>query len=238
MAQPGDLLGSAHEYALTSDLAKLCLPLTFKDESKRLGWANSICILFLLIGLIGLKPPKTVVKPLSKPTEIVPVVFTPPEEQTKPQEQAQPDENEPSPTEITDQPVIATVAMANSPDIAFAVPVKGPVAVTTSVRFATPPPANLTVAPRPTTFNPSVAVGGYYPDPTYPRSELAARHEGKVMLYVIVDPSGSATSVTVRDSSGWPGLDRHAADHVKSRWRFVAAGETRHHFVSITFQIR
>lgn len=232
------MLEAAHDYELKSDLAKLCLPQTFKDENKRLAWVLSVCTLFLFIGLIGLKPPKIVVKPLSQPTEIVPVIFNPPEEQLKPEEQQRPDEqNEPQPDEITDQPVIATVAVPYSPDVAFAVPVKGPVAVTTAVRFATPPPANLTVAPRPTTFNPRTSDGGYYPDPPYPRAELMARHEGKVVLYVIVDATGSLQSVTVKDSSGWPGLDRHAAEWVKNRWRFLP-GDIRHYLVPIIFQIR
>jgi len=238
VAQAANLIEGAPEYVLTSDLAKLCLPQTFKDENKRLAWVNSICILFVIIGLIGLKPPKIVQRPLSEATEIVLVVFNPPEEKPETQPEKQKPENEPPPdTEVTDQPVLATVVAANPAAVAFAVPVKGPVMVTTSARYATPPPANLTTAPRPTTFNPSVATGGYYPDPTYPRSELQARHEGKIMLYVIVDASGSIGSVTVRDSCGWPGLDRHAADWVRERWRFLP-GETRYYLVPIIFQIK
>ena len=238
MTEAVHLIEGAHDYVLTSDLAKLCLPQTFKDENKRLGWANSICILFLIIGLIGLKPPKIVQKPLSGQTEIVPVVFIPPEEKLETQPEKQPRENEPPPdTEITDQPVIATVVAANPADVAFAVPVKGPVMVTTSARYATPPPAQLNATPKPTTFNPNVAAGGYYPDPTYPRNELLARHQGKLMLYVIVDPGGSPNSVTVRDSCGWPSLDRHAVDWVKERWRFLP-GEIRYYLVPIIFQIK
>jgi TonB family protein len=238
MAGAADLIGGAHDYVLTSDLAKLCLPQTFKDENKRLAWANSICILFLIIGLIGLKPPKIVQRPLSEVADTVPVeLFNPPEEKQQAQPE-KPPENEPPPdTDVTDQPVIATVAVANPASVAFAVPVKGPVMVTKSAAYATPPPANLNAAPRPTTFNPSVATGGYYPDPTYPRTELMARHEGKVMLYVVVDPSGTISSVAVRDSCGWAGLDRHAADWVRERWRFLP-GEVRHYLVPIIFQIR
>lgn len=238
MAGAADLIGGAHDYVLTSDLAKLCLPQTFKDENKRLAWVNSVCILFLIIGLIGLKPPKIVQRPLTEVTEIVPVVFNPPEEKPETQPEKQPPENEPPPdTEVTDQPVLATVVAANPASVAFGVPVKGAVMVTASARYATPPPANLNAAPRPTTFNPSVATGGYYPDPTYPRTELMARHEGKVMLYVIVDPGGSINTVTVRDSCGWPGLDRHAAEWVRERWRFLP-GETRYYLVPIIFQIK
>ena len=238
MAGTAPLIEGAHDYVLTSDLAKLCLPRTFKDENKRLGWVNSICILFLIIGLIGLKPPKIVQRPLTAQTEIVPVVFVPPEEKPETRPERQPPENEPPPdTEITDQPVIATVVAANPGQVAFAVPVKGPVMVTTSARYATPPPANLTTAPRPTTFNSKAATGGYYPDPTYPRNELLARHQGELMLYVVVDPSGLPSLVTVKDSCGWPSLDRHAAEWVKERWRFLP-GETRYYLVPVIFQIR
>lgn len=205
-----------------------------------LAWVNSVCILFLAIGLTGLNPPKIIQRPLSEIPELVPVeLFSPPEEQQEPQQIAT-DETElpPENAEISDQPVMPTVVVANPASVAFPVPVKGPVLVTTSARYASPPPAQLVApTPRPTTFNPRVAVGGYYPDPTYPRAELQARHQGKVMLYVIVDPSGVPSSVTVRDSSGWPGLDKHAADWVKNRWRFPP-GETRHYLVPIIFQIQ
>ncbi len=69
-----------HEYALSSDLAKLCLPAAFTDSYRKLAWVDSICFLFLVIGLVGLKAPRVVERPLSQPTEAVPVVFTPPEE--------------------------------------------------------------------------------------------------------------------------------------------------------------
>lgn len=45
------------------------------------------------------------------------------------------------------------------------------------------------------------------PVPPYPRSELLAGHEGKVTLFVRIDPTGRIVSVRVEKSSGWPGLD-------------------------------
>lgn len=240
VTQAAALTGRAHNYQLSSDLARLCLPQSYRDETMLLAWVNSVCILFLAIGLVGLNPPKIIQRPLSEIVDTMPVeLFTPPEEQREPQQVAS-DDTEPPPdnAEISDQPVVPTVVVANPASVAFPVPVKGPVLVTTSAKFASPPPANLTApVPRPTTFNPRIATGGYYPDPPYPRTELQARHQGKVMLYVIVDPSGVPSSVTVQDSSGWPGLDKHAADWVKNRWRFPP-GETRHYLVPFIFQIQ
>src|SRR2546428_13996765 len=77
------------DYQLSDDLARLCLPSEFKDSYRALAWVDSICFLFLLIGLIGLRPPKIIENPVVAPPEVVPVIFTPPEEQPKPQPVAQ-----------------------------------------------------------------------------------------------------------------------------------------------------
>ena len=228
-------LESARDYALSSDLARLCLPQEYKDSNRRLAWVNSICCLFLLVGFVGFKPPKVVVKPLSEQTEIVPVVFTPPEEPPPTQQQPRPDEPPPPSEATVDSPVVATVVAADASSVAFAVPVQGPV-ILAPARFAAPPPATQ-APPKPTTFNPSTAVGGSYPDPSYPREELLSHHEGSIMLYVIVDPTGLPGEVSVKDGSRYPGLDRYAAQWVKSRWHWPP-GETRYYYVPIVFQIR
>src|SRR5215470_11601751 len=91
-------------YQLSDDLARLCLPSEFKDSFRKLAWVDSICALFLIIGLVGIKPPKIVQKPLTPPQEIVPVIFTPPEEQAKPEpvlkKPDEPQETQEAPTEV------------------------------------------------------------------------------------------------------------------------------------------
>jgi protein TonB len=229
---------STREYSLTDDLARLSLPQEYADSNRVLAWVNSICFLFVVVGLIGIKAPKVVVKPLSQPVEIVPVVFTPPEEQ--PQTQPQPDSNEPPPPAdaVVDTPVVATVVAADAASVTFAVPVKGPV-ILAPARYAAPPPA-VTAPPKPTTFVPGQGEGGTFPWPgarDYPREELLARHQGQLMLYVIVEADGTPSSVTIKDSSGYPGLDRHAAQWVKTRWRWLP-GTVRHYHVPFVFRLQ
>ena len=40
-------------YELKDDLARLCLPSASRDVNLKLAWVNSVCILFLLIGIAG-----------------------------------------------------------------------------------------------------------------------------------------------------------------------------------------
>ena len=40
-------------YELKDELARLCLPAANRDPNRKLAWVNSICILFLLIGIFG-----------------------------------------------------------------------------------------------------------------------------------------------------------------------------------------
>lgn len=234
---------SAREYALSDDLAKLCLPQEYKDSNRRLAWVNSVCCLFLLIGISGLKAPKIVVKPLSEQTEIVPVVFTPPDEPPPTQPQPQTDEPPLITDAVLDTPVVATVVAADASTVAFAVPVRGPV-ILAPARFAPPPPAQLPKAqapPKPTTFVPGQGgEGGTFPWPSgrdYPREALQQRAQGKVMLYVVVEPSGVPSTVEVKDGSGYYALDRASAQWVKNKWRWPP-GKTRHYYVPFVWQLQ
>src|SRR5215475_767046 len=158
--------GGAHDYALSSDLAKLSLPAEYIDSYRNLAWTNSICFLFLVIGLIGLKAPKVLHKPLIQVTDSAPVIFTPPEDQPKPEPDVQPDEPAPLDAPV-ETPQIVTVAAPADAAVAFAVPVQGAVAVAKEARFATPPPP-VTQASGPTRFDPNAKDGGSYPLPDYP----------------------------------------------------------------------
>jgi len=152
-----------HDYALSSALAKLSLPAEYADSYRNLAWTNSICFLFLVIGLIGLRAPKVVQRPLIEVTESAPVIFTPPEDQPKPEPDVQPDEPAPQDAPV-ETPQVVTVAAPADASVAFAVPVQGAVAVAKEARFASPPPP-VTHAPGPTRFDPNANDGGSYPPP-------------------------------------------------------------------------
>lgn len=60
------------------------------------------------------------------------------------------------------------------------------------------------------------------PAPAYPEAARRARQEGLVLLEVAVSSEGRAARVDVRDSSGYPILDRAAREAVRD-WRFQPA---------------
>ena len=60
------------------------------------------------------------------------------------------------------------------------------------------------------------------PKPTYPMLSRRAGEEGRVMLRVMVEVSGTPSKVEIEKSSGFPRLDEAALDAVK-RWKFVPA---------------
>jgi protein TonB len=195
--------------------------------------------LFLVVGLVGLKPPKVVHKPLREVAEVTPVVLTPQEEVPKTEPDVKPPEQE-QPKETTDTPQVATVvAVENSSAVPFAVPVQGAVVVASEARLATPPP----VAPRPTTpqytqFNPSSdgVAGGSYALPSYPPQAERRGYVGTVTIHIHVDPSGTVTSADIFKSSGYTLLDDAAVDVVKHRWRFPQGAE-RFYAWPFTFQL-
>src|SRR2546421_5176740 len=158
---------AAHDYALSSDLARLSLPAEYIDSYRNLAWTNSICFLFLVIGLIGLKAPRVIQKPLIQVADSAPVIFTPPEEQPKPEPEQQPDEPAPQDAPVETPQVVTVVAPADAP-VAFSVPVQGAVVVAREARLATPPPPVTHPPAGPTKFDPNAASGGSYPAPDYP----------------------------------------------------------------------
>jgi TonB family protein len=230
---------TSSSFAEASDLSKLCLPQEYKDTNRRLAWANSICVLFLLIGLVGLKPPKIHVRVLAEAPEPVPVEIIQPEDQppTKPPEENV--ESEPTNEVLPDQPVVATVVAADPASAAFAVPVEGPV-VLAPARLAAPPPV---APPKPqgdaTKYVPSVGDWGGHPAPEYPGLAQRMGYQGTVTLQITVDPSGVLTDVQLKKSSGYKILDDAALDHTRKHLHLRnAPGEVRIHTLDIVFRLR
>jgi protein TonB len=210
---------AAHSYAL-SDLARLSLPAEYKDANRTLAWVNSICLLFLFIGLVGLKQPKIIVRPLSQVSEIQIEPYVPPQDQPKTQPEVKQEEPEPQETPVETPQVATVVAAADPTKVAFAVPVVGAIPVA-EARYATPPPPVGVKPPTPTKFNPDVNDGGYHPKPDYPSFAARNHYQGTVTLEIMVDASGAVTSAKVYKASGFPILDQAALQTVKDRWRFL-----------------
>jgi protein TonB len=223
------------KYSLSSDLARLSLPAEYRDQYRTLAWVNSICALFLIIGIVGLKAPKVHVRQIAPVVENLPVAFTPPEEQPKPETQPEPDETpQDAPTEAPQ--VVTIVAALNSPDVAFAVPVQGAVAVA-EAKYASAPPVHLAGPPRPQKFDPNATTdGGSYPAPPYPGIAQRNGYQGVILLEIAVDVSGAVASVKVNKSSGFPILDEAAIKTVKERWRFPP-GSARLYVWECTYQM-
>ena len=59
--------------------------------------------------------------------------------------------------------------------------------------------------------------------PPYPVASVRKRHEGTVMLEVLVGANGDATEVRILRSSGHRELDRSAREHVLRAWIFQPA---------------
>src|SRR5438034_8858221 len=103
---------NARGYTLRSDIAQFCLPAATRDANRKLAYVNSICLLFLVVGLAGLNPPKIEQKVPEPIQEFVPVeIVQPPEPpKTEPQLQQEPEQQADKPVEL---PQIATVVAAD-----------------------------------------------------------------------------------------------------------------------------
>ena len=224
-------------YHLRSDLARVCLPNPQGRPERSLAWVNSICFLFLVVALSGARPrlpaPKAV-PPLEEPVPIIiqPLPPTPPPQAEQPNKEESIDDKVPAPRVV--------VVTLNSPAINFSVPTIGNVIVPNAVAAA-PPVAPLNPAAvvhnEPKTIG-STGEGGDRPQPPYPEMALKFGQQGTVVLLLTVDDSGLVRSITIKETSGSPLLDRSALEFVKRHWIVPPGTGGRVFEATISYQIK
>ena len=215
-------------YVLKDELARYSLPSTHRDANLKLAWVNSVCLVFLLIGIAGARRGMIAIKPAPPLEEIVPIVLEPvrlPPQATPKNEEATP-KNDVTPV---------AVVIPQTPDISFKVPTIASLVV----------PANLASAP---TLEPmrvatqigslsSTGNGGDRPDPPYPYIAKQTGEQGTVVILLHGDGAGNVISMDVKTSSGFPILDRATLDFIKRHWR-LPTGAGQLFQTSITYQLQ
>jgi protein TonB len=222
-------------YELNDELARCCLPAANRDPDRTLAWVNSICILFLLIGVFGAKPATLAVKPVPPVEEAVPVILEPlppPPQAVAPNERpSEAGEQQPEAPQIV-------VVTPDAPNINFAVQTLGSVVAPSAM--AQPPPLSplRPVTPlRAAAQLSSTGAGGERPQPAYPQIALEQGEQGTVALQMTADAAGNIATVQVKESSGFPLLDRGTLDFIKRHWTLPAGATNRLFETSITYKI-
>jgi TonB family protein len=220
---------TAPRYELKDELARLCLPSASRDANLKLAWTNSVCLLFLLIGIAGARRGIIAIKPAPPLDESVPVVLQPVILQVQQAvEKTQTTESE------NNNPAPVAVVIPQTPNISFSVPTIGSVIVPANLAAA-PPLEPLRAKTQVGTVS-STGVGGERPAPPYPKLAEQTGEQGTVVLVLGGDEAGNVISVDVKTSSGFPILDRATADFVRGHWRLPAGGGLFQ--TSITYELR
>jgi protein TonB len=198
-------------YQLRDELARLCLPAADRDASRKLAWTNSICLLFLVIGLAGARSAANFTEPAPRVEEAVPTIIVP--LQPPPTAEVQK-------VQATDQnpataPQIVAVTM-DTPAVNFAVPTIGNLVVPNALARA-PSVEKLVSQPKVLKIS-STGEGGERPQPPYPPIALAEAEQGSVAVSLTVDDTGAVTQITLKESSGYPVLDRSTVEFIKRHW--------------------
>jgi protein TonB len=216
-------------YELKGDLARLCLPAANRDPERKLAWVNSICLLFLLVGIIGARQGLIVIKPVPPLQEVIPVVVEPtvlppqPTLEKKTADEVKPDA----------QPV--AVVLPQMPNINFPVPTIGSLVV--SANLASAPPLEPMRAAAQIHAVGSTGAGGDRPQPPYPPIAQDEAEQGTVTLSITSDAAGNVISADVKESSGFPVLDHSATDFVKRHWRLPAGPGNQFFETKIIYQL-
>ena len=211
-------------YELKDELARLCLSTARREPERKLAWVNSVCILFLLIGILGARQGVIAIKPVPPVREEVPVVVQqavlPPQAVAPKPEQAEPN----------NQPRVLVV-LPTAPNVNFGVPTAGTL-VTDAALASAPQPAPVQIR----SLN-NTGAGGERPDPPYPPIAQQTGEQGTVVLVLSGDDAGNVVSVDIKESSGFPVLDRATVDFIKHHWRLPTETSARQFETSITYKL-
>ena len=222
--------------ARQSELTSFWLGEACERVNRKLAWVNSVCILFLLIGMLGSKTTAVQIKPLPVTDEIVPAIIEPlpPSPQRTEEKQTEPSTE----AEKLDTPQVVVVT-PETPSINFAVPTIGNLVASTAIAQA--PPLHPMQAPAPIKRLPAsldtTGTGGERPQPPYPKIALDQGQQGTVVLLLTADHEGKIISAEVKESSGFPVLDRSALDYVRRHWALPRNATTNLFETSITYRI-
>ncbi len=217
-------------YELKDELARFCLPTANRDSNLKLAWVNSVCILFLLIGIFGARRGMISIKPVPPLQEIIPVVVEPmilPPSQTV--------EKKPVDEEKNDTPQVV-VAIPQAPNINFSVPTIGTLVAPAKLASA-PPLEPMRVATQINSVG-STGASGDRPQPAYPKIALEEAEQGVVTLTLGGDAAGNVISVDVKESSGFGILDRNAVDFIKRHWHLPAGNGNQLFETKITYKLQ
>jgi len=214
-------------YELKDELARLCLPSASRDGNLKLAWVNSVCILFLLIGIAGARRGLIAIKPVPPirveiPVVVLPTVLPPQAVAPKPEQ-----------AEQKNQPQVLVV-LPTAPNINFGVPTAG--TLVAPAALASAPPVQIAAVRISAIGN--TGAGGERPEPPYPKIALDSGQQGTVVLSLTGDDAGNVVSVDVKTTSGFPVLDRATMEFIKHHWRLPADGNTRIFETSITYKLQ
>jgi protein TonB len=222
-------------FELKDELARLCLPGAGRDPDRKLAWINSICILFLIIGIAGATPPRVPLRSVPPIEEIAPVILEPAPPQT-----VTPNENQNQSEEPPPEAQNVVVVVPNAPNINFSVPTIGNLVAPSAM--ATAPPLNPLQPVMPVRSLAQISntgSSGSRPQPPYPPIALDQGQQGTVALLLSADDLGNVTSVELKRSSGFPILDRATADFIKRHWQLPSGASTNQFFeTSITYKLQ
>lgn len=217
-------------YELKNELARYSVASKGEDGSLKLAWVNSICVLFLIIGIVGARRGVISIKSLPPIREVVPVVVIPvtlPPQKAVPQkkQQAQP----------TQQPRVF-VALPNTPNVNFSVPTIGNIVA--PGQMASAPPLNPLQSQLQIASVDNTGTGGDRPQPPYPQLAMQNGEQGTIVLLLGTDAAGSVVTIEVKRSSGFPFLDQSTVAFVKNHWHLPTNAGTQLFQTSITYKLQ
>jgi protein TonB len=232
---PAELQTTVPASPLKSELARYCLPSASRDSSRKLAWTNSICLLFILVGIFGAQQPVLTLRAVKPLDETVPVVIEPLTPPPAPPQETQPETTD---QDRSETPQIVAVTL-DSPSVNFSVPTIGNVLVPQAMASAPPvaPLKQLSVVNNlPTTVS-STGQGGDRPDPQYPQNALRMGLQGSVALSITVNEEGRITAIEVKQSSGFKVLDNSALNWVRQHWVIPPANGSKLYEATITYRL-
>lgn len=227
-------------YELRSELLRATLPRNQKNPGMFMTWLNTLCAVYLVVGVLGARNPDMFFFRPAPAEEAPPIIESkkePDVEKPKPQVAA-PDEE--LPEALADQlPVVVPIPVLDIKDVSFARAVEGMVTAdikklgtfdratpNVGVVGVVPKPGNPNALPKPeTTGGGRRRLGADDVDYGPPVPKPLANKHGRVeidpntRIWVTFGEDGAVTDVRVEPPFSHSGYEREVRAHIRKHWR-------------------
>ena len=232
--------GGLRSYELKSEFLQASLPRFQKNPGMFMTWLNTLCAVYLGVGILGVRNPQMFVFHSTTQEEAPPILESKLDVEPEKPKASTATEEESTPESVSDQlPTVVPIPVMDFKDVTFARPVEGMIVLDTKKigspdkakpnvgivgTVAKPGNPDAPVTPKPGASNGRrrLTADDVNYGPPVPRP-LASKHgrveiDPNTKIWVTFDDAGNVTEVRIEPHFSHAGYEREVQAHIRKHW--------------------